>query len=222
MQQFADYRPSRAVLDKLKNVTLVAVVGPSGVGKTTLMEAAAAVNPQLQFVIATVSRAPRPEERDGVDYHFRTKAEMLEHIKRLEYVNVAPSLTGDLYTTDPKSFPQNGIGMMAIWADAMPYFRSLPFRAMRTIFVTPPSYEIWQQRIGTHKFTADQLQKRLAEARRSFEFALHDPEVTVVVNDALAKAVASFSELALGRAKAASQAQARQLVADILQKLPIG
>ncbi|HUS25985.1 MAG TPA: hypothetical protein VMY99_01395 [Nevskiaceae bacterium] len=220
MGQFDNYRPSDEVLDKLKHITLVAVVGASGVGKTTLMKAAAQADPALQFVIADVSRRARPEERDGVDYNFCRKQDMLQRIKRHEYVNVAPSLGGDLYTTDPISYPDKGLGMMAIWAGVIPYFRSLPFAAIRTIFIVPASFEVWQRHMHTHHFTPDQQAQRLAEARRSFEFGLHDKQSVLIINDDLQAATQDFLQAVRGRQPITDQQQARAVIRNVLQQLP--
>jgi guanylate kinase len=49
---------------------LFVVTGPSGVGKSTLIRAARQVVPDLDFSVSATTRAPRPGESDGVDYHF--------------------------------------------------------------------------------------------------------------------------------------------------------
>lgn len=49
---------------------LFVVSGPSGVGKSTLIAAAMRDIPDLGFSVSATTRAPRPGERDGVDYHF--------------------------------------------------------------------------------------------------------------------------------------------------------
>lgn len=56
---------------------LVVLMGPSCVGKSPLQKALARLHPDLQARLRPVvlynSRAPRPGERDGEDYHFRTR-----------------------------------------------------------------------------------------------------------------------------------------------------
>jgi guanylate kinase len=218
MEQFADYQPGQHVLDGLKNVRMAVVVGPTAAGKTTLLEAAK-TNPELHFVITTVSRAPRPGEIDGEHYHFRSKAEMQAAIKRREYVNIATSPMGDLYATDLKSFPQDGVAMMAVWAHAVPYFCSLPFKEVHTIFVVPPNFETWQKRLGNHGFKAAQLQKRLSEAKCSLEFGLYDRRATCIVNDNLQEAVNDFMRAVLRQSLQIGQSKAREHIVELLKKL---
>ncbi len=55
-------RPDRGVL--------FVISGPSGVGKSTLIKEALAQVPDLAFSVSATTRAPRPGEQDGVDYHF--------------------------------------------------------------------------------------------------------------------------------------------------------
>ncbi len=63
-----------------ENGRLVILSGPSCVGKTPLYKALGKFYPELhrQFhkLVLFNSRAPRPGERDGVDYHFRTRAQV--------------------------------------------------------------------------------------------------------------------------------------------------
>ena len=59
---------------------LVILSGPSCVGKSPLRMALARLYPELwsglERLVLFNSRTPRPGERDGVDYHFRTRAQV--------------------------------------------------------------------------------------------------------------------------------------------------
>src|ERR1019366_2033797 len=59
---------------------LVILSGPSCVGKSPLDRALARFHPELhrrlQKLVLYNSRAPRPGEKDGVDYHFRSRAQV--------------------------------------------------------------------------------------------------------------------------------------------------
>ncbi len=57
---------------------LIILSGPSGVGKTPLLKALRASYPEIgmQSPVLYISRAPRPGERDGVDFHFRSEQEI--------------------------------------------------------------------------------------------------------------------------------------------------
>ncbi len=223
MADFTNYIPNESVLEALQAVTLVAIVGPSGSGKTTLLRGAVAQDSALHTVVSDVSRAARPEERDGVDYYFRSRNDMLQAVQARAYVQVAASNSGDLYATHIENYAKSGLALITVWAEAMPVFRALPFKTIRTLFIVPASSDIWQQRIGQHHFDNALKQKRLEEARRSFDFALQDQSVQFVINDDVQTAVSDFRMLAHGRAPTAQlqqkQTQARMLIADMQNKL---
>lgn len=220
---FSSYQPAPHVLDHLKQVDFVAVVGPSAVGKSTLMARAAAQDHRLTMILTQTSRSLRPEEKDGVDIHSRTKEDMLARIARREYVQVAPALLGDVYATGPEDYPAEGIGIMAVLADALPVFRALPFKSLQVIFVVPPSRERWQSQLKMHRFDPEKLAKRVAEAKQSFTFALGSPDAHFVINDEVTLAVSDFIALATGDAISprlqADQARAREIIKTILPKL---
>ena len=148
---------------------------------------------------------------------------MLQRIERREYVQVAPSVLGDIYATAPQSYTAHGLSVMAVIADAMPAFRALPFRAIRTIFIAPPSWATWNARLQKHGFTPGQRTKRLAEARRSLAFGLHDSAVTYIVNDDVATAAAELLTMAHGHPLTpklqADQPIARAILRDLLAQL---
>lgn len=215
-----DYKPSEAVLNHLPQVIFVAVIGPTAVGKTTLMNAAAARCPALHPVVSSTSRSARNGEEDGVDMHFCSADDMARRITAGEYVQVVPSSKiGALYATAPEDYSTDGVAMMPVMADAMPAFKALPFKAVRSIYVLPPSWEVWQQRITEHGFTPDELEHRLVEAGRSLRYALEDPDIIFVVNDDLAQATLDFTQAALGASGAANPYTSRDLVAQLLKQL---
>ena len=219
----AAYTPAPSAIKHLNQVTLVAVVGPSCVGKTTILRAALAADDGLNWALVDTSRAPRPGEQEGVDYRFCSKEAMMDRVARGAYVNVAPSTNGDLYATSPESFSRGELAVMAIWADAMPVFRSLPFKQIRTIFILPPNFDVWQQRMQERNFSSSQYVSRREEAARSLAFACADPETSFVVNDDLETATDDFLALAHGkRFTATQQMQQRQgplLAAQLLAAL---
>ena len=70
---------------------LVVVSGPSGVGKDATLKRMQARNTPFHFLVTTTTRAKRPTEVEGVDYHFVSQEEFQEKLARgdfLEYANV--------------------------------------------------------------------------------------------------------------------------------------
>ncbi len=221
MQNPANYQPNDVVLRALRNVSLVAVVGPSGSGKSTLVKLATGQDPSLHIVISDVSRPKRPEEQEGVDYFFRDKQAMLAAIERQEYAQFAPSNSDDIYATHVESYATDGTALITVWADAMPVFRTLPFKRLQIIFIVPASYEAWQAHLGLHGFDEALRAKRLSEAARSLRFALDDPSVELLINDDLEQATTDFLAIVHRPPDEPmpDQSHARQVVQDILNQL---
>ena len=78
--------------EKLPNKGIAIVVSaPSGGGKTTLCRRLMAKLPGLSFSISHTTRAPRGQEKDGVDYHFVDESEfksLIEQDAFLEWAEV--------------------------------------------------------------------------------------------------------------------------------------
>lgn len=93
--------PSRKNSRSVSN-RLILLIGPSCVGKTPLYKSLAKFYPELrtslQKLIMINSRAPRPGELDGVDYHFRTRAQ-LEALRNDPHYAVLP-VHNDLQALD--------------------------------------------------------------------------------------------------------------------------
>ncbi|MEM9267870.1 MAG: guanylate kinase, partial [Pseudomonadota bacterium] len=54
---------------------LIILSSPSGAGKSTLSRRLLAKDPNITFSVSATTRAPRPGEVDGKDYHFHSRAE---------------------------------------------------------------------------------------------------------------------------------------------------
>src|SRR6476619_4406951 len=65
------------------------ITGPSGVGKGTLIRLLRERIPALELSVSATTRAPRPGEEDGVDYHFLSDEEFAEKVAAGEFVEWA-------------------------------------------------------------------------------------------------------------------------------------
>ncbi len=65
---------------------LVVITGPSGVGKTTIIELLLEADPGLKYSASLTSRQPRAGEVGGMDYRFISSEEFQEKIKNNEFV----------------------------------------------------------------------------------------------------------------------------------------
>ena len=131
------------------NPMLVVVSGPSGVGKSTIVAELARRHPQVVPIVTATTRAQRPDEIDGVHYHFLTEPEFRDLIERdglLEHANNH----GFWYGT-----PIDQVrGILAAGRDAILTISPEGARNVRRlvpdallIFVMPPSMEDLAQRL---------------------------------------------------------------------------
>ncbi len=64
---------------------LIVITGPSGVGKTTIIESLLKSDPNLKYSVSLTTRQPRPGEVNGVDYFFVSDEEFQKAIANEEF-----------------------------------------------------------------------------------------------------------------------------------------
>ena len=162
--------------DKKPAPLLILISAPSGAGKTTLCEMLLAAQPQMTRAITCTTREPRPGEKDGLDYHFFTAAEFLKRLQAGNFIENA-TVYGNSYgilksellgkLREGKDVLLNvdvqGAATIREQAETEPELR----RALVTIFLTPPSVAVLEQRLKKRGADAEAvIQKRLAVARQ--------------------------------------------------------
>lgn len=75
---------------------LLILSSPSGAGKSTIARRLMRRDPAIRFSISATTRPPRPGERDGREYHFRSRAEFEAMVARGELLEHA-EVFGQLY-----------------------------------------------------------------------------------------------------------------------------
>ena len=85
---------------------LVIVSGPSGAGKSTVINRVAQMRSDIRFSISVTTRPPRENERDGVDYYFRTQEQFYEMVKMDAFLEHA-EYTGESYGTPAAPVDRN-------------------------------------------------------------------------------------------------------------------
>lgn len=206
----ANYRPSPEVLDKISRVNLVALVGPTGVGKSTLMD-------QLDMpdVLSDVTRDPRPGEKNKKNYNFKTDyLKIIEEIKAGRYVQFLIGMNGEFYGTHVDAYPKDGSCCMAVVSSAVDHFKSIGFKSIRPFYIMPPSYIEWMRRIGGVR--AKDLLSRIGEARQSLMTALERDDYHFVLNDTLELASKDIRDVLNGKEADQHRAQLARGTANIL------
>ncbi len=76
---------------------LIILSSPSGAGKSTLARKLVDWDPTIRFSVSATTRAPRPGEEDGREYHFRSPAAFAELVaagQMLEHAEVFGNMYG--------------------------------------------------------------------------------------------------------------------------------
>jgi len=130
--------------------TLFIIAAPSGAGKTTLVRSLSNTVPNLKVSVSCTTRAPRPGEVDGVDYHFindqqfdemvRQKA-FLEHEQVFDYRYGTPRRW-----LEEQLAAGNDIILEIDWQGARDVRAMLPEQVL-SIFILPPAITTLEQRL---------------------------------------------------------------------------
>ncbi|WP_225727421.1 MULTISPECIES: guanylate kinase [unclassified Nocardia] len=170
---------------------LVVLVGPSAVGKSTVVRCVRERLPHLVFSVSATTRAPRPGEVDGVDYHFvpRDKFDaMIEAGELLEWADIH----GGLQRSGTPARP-----VREALAKGKPVLIEVDLNGARSIreaipeallvFLAPPSWDELVARLTARGTESPEVIERRLETART-ELAACDEFDIVIVNDEVTSA----------------------------------
>jgi len=172
------------------------ITGPSGVGKGTLIRLLRERVPELALSVSATTRAPRPGEVDGVDYHFLSDEAFAAKVAAGEFVEWA-EYSGRRYGT-LRSELQRHVDdgrpvVLEIEVQGARQVREAMPEAVQ-IFIEPPSFDALKDRlVGRGTDHTEEVDRRLAVARE--ELAAAGEFHHRVVNDRLDEAVARLVEI---------------------------
>ena len=163
--------------------------GPSGVGKGSVISVVRQRHPHVWLSVSATTRAPRPGESDGVQYHFVDQAEFDAMVERDELLEHA-SYAGNSYGTPRAPVEERlAAGVPALLEIELQGARQVraAMPEAQLVFLAPPSFEELARRLTT-RGTEDpeRVRKRLDLAR--IEMAAEDEFDVLVVNDDLEQA----------------------------------
>jgi guanylate kinase len=173
-------------MDAANGAMLVIISGPSGVGKDTILDAlkGRSHDPEYHYVVTCTTRATRPGEVDGVDYHFLDRATFATRRAAGGFLE-ANKVHGNWYGT-PRSQVREALGAgrdVILKIDvqgAQVVKEKIPGALL--IFLIPPSLEDLFQRLRSRATeTADELELRQRNA--AIELARQEDYDYVVTNE---------------------------------------
>lgn len=170
---------------------LIIFSAPSGSGKSTIINYLLEQGLDLRFSISATSRAPRGEEKNGVEYYFLTPDEFRRRIAAGDFLEYEEVYTDKFYGTlksEVERILEAGSNVI-FDVDVVGGCNIKQFYGERalSVFIQPPSVEELRRRLtGRGTDAPEVIESRLAKAEYELGFA---PKFDVViVNDDLAKA----------------------------------
>ena len=152
------------------------VSGPSGVGKTTVINGFVAKNKNVNVAISTTTRAKRGNEADGKDYYFISKdsfKKLIDKNELLEYDKYLENYYGSPIRFYVESQLAGKDVVYNLSIDGMKKAKkNHPKFDFVTIFIAPPSLDVLYQRLKSRNTeTEQQVQKRFLQAKKEMEYA---------------------------------------------------
>lgn len=163
---------------------LYVISAPSGAGKTSLVAALLQQDNQIRVSISHTTRAPRPGEQDGVNYHFVDKQTFDTRITEndfLEYAQVFDNFYGTSQTAVEAQLNAGFDVILEIdWQGAQQIRQLRP--DVTTIFILPPSIDALRTRLtGRGQDSQEIIERRMHDAVN--EMRHYDAFDYLVIND---------------------------------------
>jgi len=158
----------------VRESVILVLSAPTGGGKTTIGRRVVAEDGRVRFSVSHTTRAPRPGERDGLDYHFVDRPRFEAMAAAGEFLEWA-EVHGHLYGTHSEEVSRAGAEGLDLLLDidvqgGLQVKKARP-RAL-TVFILPPSLEVLLERLaGRGGEPGFDLVRRLRSAEKELEFS---------------------------------------------------
>jgi guanylate kinase len=176
---------------------LLVLSSPSGAGKTTLARRLIKADRGISMSVSVTTRAPRPDETGGRDYHFIDEAtfkRMRDAGELLEWARVFHNFYGTPRAPVEAAIAKGSDILFDIdWQGAQQLSEKLKHDVVR-VFILPPSAAALEERLRTRAQDPDEVvRRRMAEASAEIS---HWPEYDyVIVNANLDTSVAGLKAI---------------------------
>lgn len=179
-----------------KQGQLYVVSAPSGAGKTSLVKALVEANNDIAVSVSHTTRAIRPGEIDGVNYHFVSAAEFSDLKERGGFFEWAKVFDNFYGTSQQSVLDQLNRGVDVIleidWQGAAQIKQQMPESV--SIFILPPSTAALRERLtGRGQDDSNVIERRMRSARD--EMSHYGDADYVVLNDEFDSALSDLKAI---------------------------
>lgn len=163
---------------------IILVTAPSGSGKTSIVRHLMKQFPQLAFSVSATTRAPRPKEKEGLDYYFITEKDFRKKIHQNEFLEWEMVYEGKYYGTLKSE-------MERIWAQqkvpildldvqgAIHVQQQYPVNTFSLFIQAPSRAELKQRLLNRGSETPESLWARLDKSSYEMTFINHFQNIIV-------------------------------------------
>ncbi len=179
--------------------TLFIVSAPSGAGKTSLLKELVAADPLLDISVSHTTRAKRPGEQNGRDYHFIDQADFLQMIGEgafMEHAQVFDNYYGTAEATVRERLNAGQDMVLEIdWQGANQVRNRIPDAI--SIFILPPSPQALHERLSARGQDSEEvIARRMRDAKKEMShYAEYD---YLVINDDFSLALKELEAIVRG------------------------
>lgn len=213
------YQPGENVVAHAKQAKVLAVMGPAGIGKSTLMAASG-----LHIATSTTSRPQRDTDTSIRRYYDFTNADDKQDVLTRLYDRSFIQLinhpaTNELYASEPEDYPLNTISQWDTTAIEFQRVRKVNlFGCLQNAYIVTPTYEQWQRQwLGrTTGERPHDYHGRMIEAHDSLVMSLQDPEITFMLNTDIEESGLVLSGIACGMQPSLYEMDAARMAAQRL------
>jgi guanylate kinase len=197
---------------------LYVIAAPSGAGKTSLVQALLAREPELALSVSHTTRKPRPTEQDGREYHFVSQEEFARLKAASAFLESAPVFDNFYGTSRAQLDAHRDAGRDVVleidWQGARQVRAACP--ECHSIFILPPSRQALRERLQARRTdAAEVIERRLRDAVG--DMSHYDEFDAVIVNEVFERAVGDLQRIVHGGA--AEFAPGREALKPVLRNL---
>ena len=187
---------------------LILFCGPSGSGKTSIVHYLLNKFPELSFSVSATTRAKRPYEEDGEDYHFLSIEDFKKKIENNEFLEWEEVYANGFYGTLKSEISRiTGTGMTVIFdvdVEGGLAIKKEYNQKVMDVFVMPPDIEELKKRLVARATETDEsLLARILRAEEELDYA--EKFTHVIINNVFEDAAKEAENLVKNFLSAESQ-----------------
>lgn len=194
--------------------TILIISGPSGSGKSSLMNEALKKIKNVHFSISTTTREIRGEEEEGVNYHYVSKEVFEKGIDDngfLEWARVHGNYYGTAIKPIRKALREDKIVIFDIDVQGHKIIRDKLGDIVTSVFITTPTNRILEQRlIDRNTDSLESIKQRIINAKKEME-RMREYDY-LLINDDFKKTLKEFKHILKASQHKVANADVRKFI----------